>query len=695
MPLWWPGRKCRSKAKHRAGAAPASAASSPPRNSVDAGTSSAYASACASPLPSSPRGAAKPHGLDSPAPAARHQAGAVSRCGGGRGGTGLRADGQGHPLPRPRYKSAPLPLASSLAAACGGCASAAASVSSASSSESFDDDEDEDRRNYRYTDPVVYSRGKTMPPDGLKGMVEGKHFASCSALQEHHRFFEAPINNVGEFHRQSFEPSAGEASRSLGRMPDDAFGARTGSLSPGPRGHAFSVSDAGQRDFGFSPRSPLRRMDDLRMSPQPLPLPPVPASSLPLPSSSIASTQSQSQWKKGKLLGSGTFGQVYLGFNREGGQFCAIKEVQVILDDSNSKERLRQLNQEVDLLSQLSHQNIVQYYGSKLTDEALSIYLEYVSGGSIHKLLRDYGPFREPVIRNYTRQILSGLAYLHGRNTVHRDIKGANILVGPTGDVKLADFGVAKHITSFAEIRSFRGSPYWMAPEVVMNNKGYSLAVDIWSLGCTIIEMATGRHPWHPYEDVPALFKIANSKDAPEIPLSISKEGNDFLNLCLMRDPAQRPSATQLLGHPFVHDHQAIRVEKCRATLLSNGLSTPVEAARHKKSNRESLTKRGITPLQDIGGLRARDFAGFATAYPSPRNPSSPIAARANMSLPVSPCSSPLRQFKQSNWSCLPSPPHPVDYTQNQMRLSTAVPDPWLDIGQLRPPSPYGSPRRY
>jgi hypothetical protein len=121
---------------------------------------------------------------------------------------------------------------------------------------------------------------------------------------------------VGEVHRQSFEPSTGEASRSLGRMPDDAFSARTGSLSPRPRGHAFSASDAGQRDFGFSPRSPLRRMDELRMSPQPLPLPPVPASSLPLPSSSIASTQSQSQWKKGKLLGSGTFGQVYLGFNR-------------------------------------------------------------------------------------------------------------------------------------------------------------------------------------------------------------------------------------------------------------------------------------------------------------------------------------------------------------------------------------------
>jgi hypothetical protein len=153
-----------------------------------------------------------------------------------------------------------------------------------------------------------------MPPDGHKGMVEGKHFASCSALQEHHKYFEAPINNVGEVHPQSFEPSTSKASCSLGRMPDDAFTA--GTRSPGPRGHAFSVSDASQRDFGFSPRSPLKRMDDLRISPQPLPLPPVPASSLPLPSSSIAYTQSQSQWKKGKLLGSGTFGQVYLGFNR-------------------------------------------------------------------------------------------------------------------------------------------------------------------------------------------------------------------------------------------------------------------------------------------------------------------------------------------------------------------------------------------
>jgi serine/threonine protein kinase len=400
------------------------------------------------------------------------------------------------------------------------------------------------------------------------------------------------------------------------------------------------------------------------------------------------------------LLGSGTFGQVYLGFNSESGQFCAIKEVQVIMDDPHSKERLKQLNQEIDMLRQLSHPNIVQYHGSDLTDDALSIYLEYVSGGSIHKLLREYGPFKEPVIRNYTGQILAGLAYLHGRNTVHRDIKGANILVGPNGEVKLADFGMAKHISSFAEIRSFKGSPYWMAPEVIMNSKGYSLAVDIWSLGCTIIEMATARPPWHQYEGVAAIFKIANSKDIPEIPDSFSEEGKSFLKLCLKRNPASRASAAQLMDHPFVLDHPAVKAAKSSA--LRNALSSPADV-RLAMSNRELPSRKIITPLRDIG-LSARDFTGFSTAVPSPR--SSPIPGRTNMSMPVSPCSSPLRQFKQSNRSCMPSPPHPMlspgagyntlSYAQNQTRRSpTAISDPWLDVGQLKLQSPYGSPKRF
>ncbi|KAM3298912.1 hypothetical protein ACQJBY_040415 [Aegilops geniculata] len=281
-------------------------------------------------------------------------------------------------------------------------------------------------------------------------------------------------------------------------------------------------------------------------SPHPFPLPPGSpcSSSRPL----------HSQWKKGRLLGSGTYGQVYLGLNSEGGQMCAIKEVKLVADDSKSKECLRQLNQEMLLLNQLSHPNIVRYYGIELSSETLSVYLEFVSGGSIHKLLQEYGPFGEAVLRNYTAQILSGLAYLHGRNTVHRDIKGANILVYPNGDIKFADFNfsMANHISATRSIRFFKGSPYWMAPEVILNTNGDSLSVDIWSLGCTILEMASARPPWSQYEGVSAIFKIANSKDIPDIPDHLSSEAKSFLKLCLQRDPAARPTAAQLIEHPWV-----------------------------------------------------------------------------------------------------------------------------------------------
>lgn len=260
-----------------------------------------------------------------------------------------------------------------------------------------------------------------------------------------------------------------------------------------------------------------------------------------------------SRWKKGRLLGRGTFGHVYLGFNSESGEMCAMKEVTLFMDDAKSKESAQQLGQEVALLSCLRHPNIVQYYGSETVDDKLYIYLEYVSGGSVHKLLQEYGQLGEIAIRSYTHQILSGLAYLHAKNTVHRDIKGANILVDPNGRVKLADFGMAKHISGPSCPLSFKGSPYWMAPEVINNNSnGCNLAVDIWSLGCTVLEMATTKPPWSQYEGVAALFKVGNSKELPAIPDHLSDDGKDFILQCLQRTPCCRPSAAQLLDHPFV-----------------------------------------------------------------------------------------------------------------------------------------------
>ncbi|KAL8207816.1 hypothetical protein R6Q57_007228 [Mikania cordata] len=260
-----------------------------------------------------------------------------------------------------------------------------------------------------------------------------------------------------------------------------------------------------------------------------------------------------SRWKKGRLLGRGTFGHVYLGFNSESGEMCAMKEVTLFSDDAKSIESAQQLGQEIALLSRLRHPNIVQYYGSETVDDKLYIYLEYVSGGSIHKVLQEYGQLGEIAIRSYTHDILSGLAYLHATNTVHRDIKGANILVDPSGRVKLADFGMAKHISGPSCPLSFKGSPYWMAPEVINNNSnGCNLAVDIWSLGCTVLEMATGKPPWSQYEGVAALFKVGNSKELPTIPDHLSDDGKDFILKCLQRAPSRRLNATQLLDHPFV-----------------------------------------------------------------------------------------------------------------------------------------------
>ncbi|KAJ6740977.1 MAP KINASE KINASE KINASE SSK2-RELATED-RELATED [Salix purpurea] len=409
------------------------------------------------------------------------------------------------------------------------------------------------------------------------------------------------------------------------------------------------------------------RLEDGKSQCHPLPLPPGSPTSPPsLPGTrTTGATDNSTKWKKGKLLGRGTFGHVYQGFNSRGGQLCAIKEVKVISDDSTSKECLKQLKQEIDLLSQLSHANIVRYFGSELSEETLSVYLEYVSGGSIHKLLQEYGAFTEPVIQNYTRQILSGLAYLHGRNTVHRDIKGANILVDPNGEIKLVDFGMAKHIMTSSSMLSFKGSPYWMAPEVVMNTNGYSLAVDIWSLGCTILEMATSKPPWSQYEGVAAIFKIGNSKDMPDIPDYISNDAKSFIKLCLQRDPLARPTASQLLDHPFIRDQSTTRVVNINITRDAfprtfDGSRTPPALDLH--SNRTNVSSCD-------GDFAMKPVINNIRALKNPRDD-----GRMITSMPVSPCSSPLRQHGAAQRSAYLSPPHPAFAMMGQSSYNLSDP---------------------
>ncbi|GJU48155.1 mitogen-activated protein kinase kinase kinase 1-like protein [Tanacetum coccineum] len=268
-------------------------------------------------------------------------------------------------------------------------------------------------------------------------------------------------------------------------------------------------------------------------------------------------------WQKGDFLGSGSFGTVYEGFD-ESGFFFAVKEVSLLDQGSQGKQSIFQLEQEISLLSQFHHENIVRYLGTDTDDGKLYIFLELVTKGSLAKLYQKYD-LRDSQVSAYTRQILSGLNYLHERKVVHRDIKCANILVDASGSVKLADFGLAK-ATALNDIKSCKGTPYWMAPEVVNNRakKGYGLAADIWSLGCTVLEMLTRKIPYYHLEGMQALFRIGRG-EPPEIPNTLSAEAQDFIFKCLQVNPNDRPTAAQLLEHPFLK----------RPTSMNSALPSP------------------------------------------------------------------------------------------------------------------------
>ncbi|CAL5019769.1 unnamed protein product [Urochloa decumbens] len=253
-------------------------------------------------------------------------------------------------------------------------------------------------------------------------------------------------------------------------------------------------------------------------------------------------------WIKGGHLGSGSFGSVYEAISDDG-FFFAVKEVSLMDQGLNAKQRIVQLEHEISLLSRLEHENIVQYFGTDKEGGKLYIFLELVTQGSLAALYQKYN-LQDSQVSAYTRQILNGLLYLHQRNVLHRDIKCANILVDASGLVKLADFGLAKEMSILSQARSSKGTVYWMAPEVA-KAKPHGPPADIWSLGCTVLEMLTGKVPYPDMEWTHALLKIGRGIP-PEIPDTLSEDAQDFIKKCVQANPNDRPSAAQLLEHPFV-----------------------------------------------------------------------------------------------------------------------------------------------
>ena len=268
------------------------------------------------------------------------------------------------------------------------------------------------------------------------------------------------------------------------------------------------------------------------------------------------------EWVKGKMVGSGSFGTVHLAMSKATGGLFVVKSAQ-------EGPGLKSLENEATMLEKLHSPYIVRCMGrdsfvGRQGEGRLNLFMEYMAGGSLSNVADKFGGIlEEKVIRLYTREILQGLKYLHKNEIVHCDLKCQNVLLGSSGNVKLADFGCAKRLrdlkskgASMTSWQSISGTPLWMAPEV-LRNEGVTLASDIWSLGCTIIEMATGRPPWSGEVSNPmaAVMMIACSNKIPQIPTHLSKEGLDFLAKCLDRNPAKRWTAEELLSHPFVSRH--------------------------------------------------------------------------------------------------------------------------------------------
>lgn len=274
-------------------------------------------------------------------------------------------------------------------------------------------------------------------------------------------------------------------------------------------------------------------------------------------------------------IGRGSYATVHKAINKKTGQLCAIKKLSFSTD-------LQCLMREIAILSDCECPNIVKFLASSCSDTGVSILMEYCCGGSVRDVINNIGPLSEPQIQVIIRDVLHGLDYLHSKNKIHRDVKAANILLSEGGIAKLGDFGVSEPVDPSPRVpHKIIGTFRWLPPEVINHVPNCNPAIDIWSLGITIIEMGEKQPPYEDLDLNVALEKIANLDETPPTfkePQLWSTDLKNFLSLCLEKDASCRTSSRQLLTHQLVTKAPSNQILKdlldqvCKANITNANL---------------------------------------------------------------------------------------------------------------------------